>query len=251
MKKLRLYSLGLALASMTLLITACSGGGSSALVAPSDPNVATTASYKVEYVPGPANPTTGKTTFQVRITKLSDGTPATGLAVSLMPVMHMPSMNHSTPADVVTESTTPGTYDCTVYYIMASSDVDHWALNVIVAGETATFSPTVGGGMGSFSMLEGQSDDFINSMMTGTENRTYLLFKDGMTTTNEAALFISAAGNQWMAFSSIYTGATLTKSDNSAWTLGTVTLRSHNGPDKRFKLGNRNKHWRRALDSAY
>jgi hypothetical protein len=220
MKLIKAYTLGLVLASLTLLITACSGGGSSALVAPPNPNVALTASYKVEYVPGaPANPTMGKTTFQLRITKLSDGTPATLKNVSLMPIMHMPTKDHSTPVDGVTESSTLGTYDCTVYYIMPSSDVDHWELNVTISGESATFSPAVGGGMGSSTKLKGQSDDLIKSMMMGTENRSYLLFKDSMTTTNEAVLFISAAGNEWMTFSSIYTGATLTDETDTPRTI--------------------------------
>jgi hypothetical protein len=215
MKLTKLCTLGLVLASMMLLTTACGGGDSSALVAPPNPNVAATASYKVEYVPGtPSNPTMGKTTFQVRVSKLSDGTPATGLAgsISLMPVMHMPSMDHSTPADVVTESSTYGTYDCTVYYIMASSDMDRWELDVIVAGETATFSPVVGMPMGSDSIratLYGPDD--IVSGMSGTQYNKYYLLKNGSVTVAASTLelFIAHGENMNMKFAPVSDGSVL------------------------------------------
>jgi hypothetical protein len=232
MKLIKAYTLGLVLASLTLLITACSGGGSSALVAPPNPNVALTASYKVEYVPGaPANPTMGKTTFQLRITKLSDGLPADKLDVSLEPMMHMTvpmPMDHSTPVDVVTESSTPGTYDCTVYYIMASSSMDTWELNVMVSGETATFSPSVGG-MISIPKLRGQTDDLITKM-TGTETRSYLLLKDGPTTTTSISLFIAAQGNDKMTFSQVYSGATFTDETDSALPITDVLVEASTAP---------------------
>lgn len=249
MKPIKAYTLGLVLASMTLLITACSGGGSSAPAAPPDPNVALTTSYKVEYVPGAtANPTMGKTTFQLRITKLSDGTRATSLAVSLMPVMHMPGMNHSTPVDVVTESlTTPGTYDCTVYYIMASSSADTWELKVMISGETATFSPTVGG-MISIPKLKGQSpDDLITAMMGGmstTEPRTYFLLKDGPTTTTSISLFIAAQENNKMSFSQVYSGATFTNASGNPWPITSVTVEAATDPLGSWQLGtNTGGHW--------
>jgi hypothetical protein len=212
MKSMKLYGLGLFLASMTLLITACSGGGSSALVAPPNPNVALTASYKVEYVPGaPANPTMGKTTFQLRITKLSDGLPADSLDVSLEPMMHMPGMDHSTPVDVVTESA-PGIYDCTVYYIMASSDVDTWELKVMLSGETATFYPAVGMAMSGDSIrgtLYGPDD--IVTGMSGTQYNKYYLLKDGPVTVAASTLrlFIAHGENMNMKFVPVSDGSVL------------------------------------------
>jgi hypothetical protein len=212
MKSMKLYGLGLFLASMTLLITACSGGGSSALVAPPNPNVALTASYKVEYVPGaPANPTMGKTTFQLRITKLSDGLPADSLDVSLEPMMHMPGMDHSTPVDVVTESA-PGIYDCTVYYIMASSDVDTWELKVMIAGETVAFYPAVGMAMNSDSIrgtLYGPDD--IVTGMSGTQYNKYYLLKDGPVTVAASTLrlFIAHGENMNMKFVPVSDGSVL------------------------------------------
>jgi hypothetical protein len=193
-----------------------------------------TASYKVEYVPGaPANPTMGKTTFQLRIAKLSDGSPAEGLNVSLAPMMYMTTMmgtmTHSTPVDVVTESlTTPGTYDCTVYYLMASSSADTWELKVIISGETATFSPSVGG-MISIPKLRGQTDDLITKE-SGTETRTYLLLKDGPTTTTSISLFIAAQGNNKMTFSAVYTGATLTDETDTPRTIGSMSVEATTDP---------------------
>ena len=226
MKPIKLYSLCLVLASMILLITSCGGGGSSAPAAP-NPNIALTTSYKVEYVPGaPANPTMGKTTFQLRITKLSDGLPADKLDVSLEPMMHMTvpmPMDHSTPVDVVTESlTTPGTYDCTVYYIMESSSANTWELKAIISGETATFSPSVTG-MISIPKLRGQTDDLITKG-SGTETRTYLLLKDGPTTTTSISLFIAAQENDKMTFSQVYSGATFTDETNSALPITNVLV---------------------------
>ena len=88
----------------------------------SDSNLVLSASspantYLVEYVPGTAA-MEGKTTFQLKIRNRSDGSPATGLSVSLVPTMHMTDKSHGTPVDVVTEIGTPGTYNCAVYYSM-------------------------------------------------------------------------------------------------------------------------------------
>lgn len=241
MKLTKLYTLGLVLASMMLLITACSGGGSTALVAPPpNPNVATTASYKVEYVPGtPANPTIGKSTFQLRITNLSDGTPATGKGVSLAPmmtmIMSMSTITHSTPVDVVTESLTPGTYDCTIYYIMASSSADTWELKAIISGETATFSPSVGNAAKP-SKLRGQTDDIITNG-TGTETRTYFLIKDGPTTTTSISLFIAAQENDKMSFSQVYSGATFTDETDSALPITNVLVEAATDPLASWQSG--------------
>jgi hypothetical protein len=234
MKKIRLYGLGLVLASMTLLMTACSGGSSTPVALP-NPNVAVTTNYQVEYVPGtPASPTMGKTTFQLRVTKLSDGTPADGLNISLAPMMYMVTgmgtMTHSTPVDVVHESSTLGTYDCAVYYIMPSSDMDTWVLDAIVAGETATFSPTVGG-MISIPKLYGQSPDDLITNATGSEPRTYFLLKDGPTTTTSISLFIAAQENMKMHFSALYTGATLTTELDNPWSISTVAVEATTEPE--------------------
>lgn len=234
MKPIKSYSLALLLASMTLLITACSGGSSAPAALPT---------YKVEYVAGtPSSPTVGKTTFQLKISYVSDGSAATGKNVSLVPMMYMPTMTHSTPVDVVTESSTPGTYDCTIYYIMASSDEDHWELEVMISGEAAaTLSPTVGGGMISIPKLKGQSpDDVIKTMMGGmstTEPRTYYLLKDGPTTTTSISLFIAAQENNKMSFSRVYSGATFTNASGDPWPITDVTVEAATDPLGSWQTG--------------
>jgi hypothetical protein len=109
--------------------------------------------YKVEYVPGTGMnaPTQGKTVFQFKITNHSDGSAATGLAPALSMTMTMTNgEKHSTPADAVNESSTPGYYNCTVYYLMASGPtMGTWEMKVTVAGETTIIYPDVSMAMGS------------------------------------------------------------------------------------------------------
>ena len=99
--------------------------------------------YKVEYLPGTGMnaPIQGKTAFQLKISKQSDGSPATGLSPALTLKMHMTNGDsHATPVDSVKESSTPGTYDCTVYYLMASGPtMGTWEMNVTVGNETSVF----------------------------------------------------------------------------------------------------------------
>jgi len=184
--------------------------------------------YQVEYIPGMTE-TVGKSTFQLRVINRSNSAIASGLTgtpgISAIPFMVSLTMNHSAPADVVTESSTPGTYDCTAYYLMTGD----WELQVNIGTETVTFHPVVGGGMGMTPKLKGQSDDIITKS-TGTETRTYYLFKDDMTATDSASLFISAQGNNKMTFSSVFSGATLTNEANTPRTISTVVVEATTDP---------------------
>jgi hypothetical protein len=148
--------------------------------------VALTDMYKVEYLPGMMPATQGKSSFKIRITNRGDGSPATGLSLSLMPTMHMATMSHMTPVDGTITENVPGTYSCTAYYLMASGmGMGYWELKVQIGGmggETATFYPSVGMAMGGTtvrSTLKGQSD-LIAGMMSPSK-RNYYLFKDGLT----------------------------------------------------------------------
>ncbi len=195
--------------------------------------VALTPTYRVEYLPGmPVNAAMGKTTFKLKITKRSDGSPATGLTVSLMPMMHMSTMKHATPVDVITESSTLGTYDCTVYYIMASTGMGYWELKVMIgsgmSGETTTFYPPVGSAA-AIPKLRGQSDDLITKM-GGTETRTYYLLKDGPTTTTSISLFIAAQENMKMSFSQVYSGATFTDQSGNPMSVTSVSVDASTNP---------------------
>jgi hypothetical protein len=193
--------------------------------------VALTNTYKVEYLPGMMAASQGKTAFKIRVTNRSNGSPATGLTVSLMPMMHMAAMSHSTPVDVVTESATAGTYDCTVYYLMASGPgMGYWELKVMISGmmgDTATFYPNVGMAMGANTVrttLKGQND--IISSMTGTEKRSYYLFRDGLSgsTGNHTFNLFITAKESMMSYPAVSVGATLHDDQSNAWTVNPMTV---------------------------
>jgi hypothetical protein len=160
--------------------------------------------YLVEYIPGMMPAAEGKTTFQIRVRKRSDSSAATGLSLTLIPLMHMTGMTHSTPVDVITESPA-GTYNCTAYYLMASGmGMGYWELQVNIGTETATFYPSVGMAMmGSDTTkvsLYGPSD--IVSSMSGTQYNYYYLFNDGVVSaaTPTVKLYLSHALDMRMTF---------------------------------------------------
>jgi hypothetical protein len=207
--------------------------------------VALTDSYHVEYIPGMMAAAQGKTAFKIRITNRSDDSPATGLTVSLMPMMHMATMSHATPVDVVTESGTPGTYDCTVYYLMASGPgMGYWELKVMIGMESATFYPSVGMAMGANTVrttLKGQND--IISNMTSTEKRSYYLFNEGLTGTTGFNLFI-AAKESMMAYPAVSGGMTLHDETGAAWTVNPITVSaSTDGSTWTAATDNTGGHW--------
>ncbi len=191
--------------------------------------------YLVEYIPGTtmgviADATTGKTTFKLRVRNRSTFAAATGLSIQLTPTMHMASYEHGTPADVVKESTTLGTYDCTIYYLMASGTGmmgGYWELQVKIGSETAMFYPSVGMAMETDTVratLKGQSDDLITST-TGTSFRSYYLFKDGAATNASINLFLASNVNMSQSpYPMIYNGATLTNHQNVPWTVISVLV---------------------------
>jgi len=188
------------------LIAAC--GNSSSDTAPTV--------YAVEYLPstGMNAPTQGKTVFELKITKQSDGSPATGLNPSVTLTMHMTNGHtHATPVDSITESGTAGVYDCTVYYLMASGPaMGTWEMNVMVDGETTTFYPDVAMAMGSdnvYSTLYG-ADDIVTTM-SGTAYNKYYIFRDGMASASMGTLnlYISHSENMMMDFTAVSDGSVL------------------------------------------
>jgi len=185
--------------------------------------VVQTPSYMVEYMPmGMMGSRVGKTAFKIKITNLIGGTPATGKSISLMPLMHMPDTSHSTPVGSITDNG-DGTYSCTAYYLMASGPgMGYWDLQIKIdgmMGETATFYPAVGMAMGDTvrTTLKGQTD--IISSMTGTEKRSYYLFKDDLVTagTSTFNLFI-AAKQSMMSYPAVSSGTVLSSPT------GTITM---------------------------
>lgn len=227
---------------VVLLLAGCgsSSNNSNNNSNPGDPNTATTSpagTYSVVYVAGTGTtaPAEGKTTFQVKIIKRSDSSAATGLAgsMTLKPMMDMGmGMKHSTPADIILESATPGTYDCKIYYLMGGT----WQLDVKIGTETATFSPSVSMAMmGSDTpkkSLYGPSD--IVSGMSGTQYNYYFLFNDGMVSaaTPTFKLYISQTKDNKMTFNPLsmissptgtVASAIVSASTDSTFTAGTIT----------------------------
>lgn len=210
-----------------------------------------TNTYRVQYLPGMMAATQGKSSFKIKITKRSDGSPATGLTISLMPMMHMASMGHATPVDAVTEEASTGIYDCTVYYLMASGPgIGFWDLKVMISSgmgmgmsETATFYPVVGMAMGTDTVratLYG-ADDVVSSM-SGTQYNKYYLFSDGPITAAAPTvdLFITHAEMMNMSYKLVSPGAVLSSPtgtvttmtvqaslDNSTWLTATNSATGH------------------------
>jgi hypothetical protein len=192
---------------------------------------ALTTSYIVEYIPGMLVASQGKTTFKIKLSN-RDGSAATGKSVTLMPIMHMASMNHSAPVDIVVESATPGTYDCSAYYLMASGPgMGIWELKVMIGMETATLYPPVAMAMGTTSRatLKGINDIIGTMMGMGTSKRSYYLFNDssafGMNSTLK--LFIAALDDgMMMKYPAVSTGSTLHDAMNSAWNVTGMSVQA-------------------------
>lgn len=202
----------------------------------SDSNLVLSASspantYLVEYVPGTAA-MEGKTTFQLKIRNRSDGSPATGLSVSLVPTMHMTDKSHGTPVDVVTETGTPGTYNCAVYYSMGDHMMGvlkgYWDLQVKIGSETATFYPSVGSQMTNADTWKTK----MYSTADAASGITYYLYSDGMVTaaTPTFKLYLTRSANMMYSPISTVSGPTgtvssvdLVASTDSTFSAATVT----------------------------
>jgi len=167
-----------------------------------------TSTYRVDYVPGMMAAMQGKTQFKIRLTRRDNDAAESGATVTLMPMMHMATMNHSTAVDGACTDNSDGTYDCTLYYIMASAMMDgttmgYWDLKVMANGEEAHFYPSVMMAMGDTARadLKGVTDE-IMSMTGGAEKRRYHLFKSSLTgmTDNHAFQIFIAARESMMSF---------------------------------------------------
>ena len=237
-------------AGMLMLLAGCGEDTKTEYVEVSAP----ASTYLVEYVPGTMpngmmmNATMGKSTFQIRVRKRSDGSAAMGLASSMTvyPLMHMnDGRNHASPADPVTESGTPGTYDCTVYYlmpdIMGSTVTGFWDLTVTIGTESAIFNPSVGMSMGDTSLFKLYgNNDLIKSTTTSTlpEKRVYLLFHDGLvsgSTFSTLNLFI-ATKETMLNFPAVSIGTVLSNTTGT-WAVDGPTTSLYASLDSTFSAG--------------
>jgi len=198
-----------AIAGLMLFLAACGSSSS-------------TGGYNVEFVQG-STLTNGKSQFQLKVTKKSDGSAATGIAskIQLGALMHMTTMNHSTPipADAVSENSTPGTYDCTIYFLMASVDssgmsMGTWDVTVTIDNETTTFNPAVAMAMGDTKRVVLKSNsDMVAGMDGSMSARWYSVFNDGLvageTHGSAFTVFIAAQEEGLMSFPAIATGTQL------------------------------------------
>ena len=216
----RTVATALLTSSLMFGITGCSDDESTAK---SDPNVDKTDSYMVEYIPGAMDPTQGKYEFQIQLTDIASETAVTGESVTLMPLMYMTDKTHSTPVDgPCTESATAGTYDCTIFYVMADtmngSSTGHWEIEVMIGGmtgESAMFYPSVGMAMGGTTMAKLKHSDVTMMMMGNAKVRTFHIFKSDLTgmTGNHTFEMFTSTMETMMSFPAVYNGAILNAGD--------------------------------------
>jgi hypothetical protein len=229
---------------MLLFLTGCGEDTNTQSVQTSAP----ASTYLVEYVPGVISAAMGKTEFQIRVRNRIDGSSASGLASSmtLQPLMYMnDGRHHATPVDVITESGTAGTYNCTVYYLMADKSgttvTGFWELKVNIGTESATFYPSVGMPMGDTSLFKLYgNNDLIMSTTTSTlpEKRVYLLFHDGLVsgaTYSTLNLFI-ATKEDMTTFPPVSIG-TILSNTTTTWTVDGPTTSLVASLDSTFSAG--------------
>ena len=193
--------------------------------------VVLTDTYRVEYVPGMAAASQGKTSFKIKVSNRSDGTAAAGLTLKLMPMMHMATMSHATPVDTVVESGTGGTYNCTAYYLMASGPgMGFWDMKIMIgtgmSAESATFHPAVGMAMGASTFkinLNGTMDMATSMTNTMGSKRTYMLFNDGVISGMTSTFNVFIATMESMMNMPAVSGGTILTSPTGTWAVNPAT----------------------------
>jgi hypothetical protein len=163
--------------------------------------ISLTPTYRVEYVPPANGELVSADTFQLKISKRSDGTAATGLAESIVinPYMVMGAMGMGSHwPNVITETATPGVYSGTAHYSMETYwGLDmYWKLNVFIGTETAAFYPNIS----AFKNMDTVSVSYYSSSdkttTTGTTLRAYRLWRESLIAGTggkyDLAIFVSA-----------------------------------------------------------
>lgn len=192
--------------------------------------LALTTNYKVEYIPGSQTATMGRTSFTIKLTNRSDGTPAIGKAVTLLPYMYMATKSHTTPSDTVSDNG-DGTYSCNVYFVMASMSngmsMGIWQLKVSIGTESVYFYPNVAAmpaGTTTLTKLTGISDFIAGAAVP--EKRTYFLFRDALTESGGAYTFgfFLATKENMMSFPKVLTGGQLKDQNGAFWTVNSIAV---------------------------
>jgi hypothetical protein len=194
--------------------------------------------YTVEYVEGNSAASEGKTEFQLKVTNKSDGSTATGLTIDINAMMVMENYSHPTPKATVTESSTAGSYDCVIYYVMASEMMDGtsmgtWTLTVTIDGEATEFTPAVKMAMGDTAIAKLKSTaDKIAGMTEGmAETRTYYLFTDDHMLMGSVCMFqlFLATKASMMSFPAVTASSMLTDDTGTEWNPAVELHASTNG----------------------
>jgi hypothetical protein len=165
--------------------------------APPFGKVSYTTNYRVEYISPTDGEFVSRDNFQLKITKLSDGSPASGLASSIVlkPDMVMGSVMGTIWPNATVETGTSGIYTGRVYYSMETKGLDmYWKLNVQIGAETAVFYPNIS----AFNMMDTVSVKYSNGtdLTTGSTKRSYRIWRDGLTAgaagTYDFTVFVSS-----------------------------------------------------------
>lgn len=177
--------------------------------------------YDVAYVAVGSGLSVGKSRYQLRVSR--DGAPASGLAdqIAIVPLMTMAKMSHGNPVppDAVKESATPGTYDVTGFFTMASVDASgaslgQWTLKVAVGAQApkpldvmvarATGTDTTHG------ILKNAADTF--DAMGTPKLRSWVLFRDTLEAKaggHELRLFLATVQEGMLIWPPVTTGLKL------------------------------------------
>jgi len=190
---------------------------------------AETQTYKVTYIPSSMMTFHGKAQFQISVTDKND-IPVPNLVTSgdlkVMPMMYMNAGHkHATPKGEITESGTDGTYDVTIYYVMASRmgamenfrAMGTWDLKVMIGMESVHFYPNIMMAMGDtvVTQLKAQNTgtDTVINMDGLEESRTYLIFREDLdlsgTATDATFEMFLATRDTMMDFPVVDEGETL------------------------------------------
>ena len=200
-----------------------------------------TTTYRVEYVPPTIGEFVSADTFQLKITKRSDGTAATGLASSIVinPYMIMGANGGGGNwLNFITETATPGTYSGTVHYSMETYwGLDmYWKLYVFIGSETAFFYPNVA----TFKNMDSVTASYYNaSDLTGTSKRRYRIWRESLSAgsggTYDLTLLVSAPDSGTITHGSVSSANNYAVyAGQNAWanaplTITTVTVQYYNG----------------------
>ncbi len=200
--------------------------GASGASGAADAGTDAAAGYSAQILTDSAALFVGKSRLSIKVTSNADGLPAGGLAgsISLTPKMQMAAMAHGAPVppNAVVESGTPGTYDATLFFPMASVDQDGaplgtWTLKVGVGpDEVATSELSVKPAEHdetTHAALKNAADTIQS--MGAAKPRSWMLFRDTLSATSsghELTLFLATIQEGGMLWPPVTTGLKLVDS---------------------------------------